>query len=239
MPAVREYVYHRTKVETYEEFKRAHASGVILDFIAFPRRKLGQLIRAARADVSGGRESLLIWAYLATYERNPETDDRYAVMELFRLAFLHHEPEALYVLAIFYLTGCGVRYAPNVAFELFRQSACSGLGTAWYQLGVCHFHGIGTVQDSEQARGCFQKARCVGDADADGYLAMIDLLKPRDEAGLRVAFQALFAAHRKGSSLATNILGQIRSQKRAGGSSSEMFLARCLSEEFYRQGSCF
>lgn len=239
MPAIREYVYRRIDVETYEEFKRAHSSGIILDFISFPQTELGKLTRDAKADVTGGRQALLIWAYLATYERNPETDDRYAVMELFRLGFLHHDPEALYVLAIFYMTGCGVRFAPDVACGLFHQAASAGLGTAWYQLGVCYFHGIGTAQSCEQARDCFQRARCVGDADADGYIAMIDLLSHQDEKSLTGAFQALVAAQECGSSLAASILSEIRAQQRSGNCASEIFLAHYLSEVFYRRGTGF
>lgn len=68
-------------------------------------------------------------------------------------------PEAFFNLAVSYERGEGTVKSESKAYELYLKAAIWGDEQAFYEVGRCLFHGIGTNQDKRLAKAWLERAK--------------------------------------------------------------------------------
>lgn len=204
---MKSFVYTRTSVQTYKEFKEAHDQGIPVDLISFPSMCLNEFKEKSFLEYKNDREGRFLAIYFKTYDRTPVEHQGLLLVELFKEAFLAHNPEALYLLALFYAEGYLVRYNPKSVFDLLTQSSGFGLKLASFQLGLCYYHGIGIKPDLNKAKLCFYGSQEIGDFETEVYLCAIDLIQSKTLQQTKKIIEKLEDLEKKGSKTAGFFLG--------------------------------
>lgn len=82
--------------------------------------------------------------------------------------------ELLCILGIHYFNGLRYKEDPYFAFNLWKEAASNNCAIANDLIGWCYFDGIGTNQDLDNAKECFQKAIDLGDKNAKYHMQLLN-----------------------------------------------------------------